>query len=151
MSKNISGIAIGARIDKTRKERNLTLKQVGDFAGVSGQAVGQWISGDTKNLGAVNALFVADGFGVSIRWLLFGEQPSDNAYKNDQIKHVTVKVAEEQSTYESNQDILEAVTKLGQNEPSKLLGLRLLLGIPLPQLPQLKYERVASISDTTDQ
>ena len=102
MSKNISGIAIGARIDKARKERNLTLKQVGDFAGVSGQAVGQWISGDTKNLGAVNALLVADGFGVSIRWLLFGEQPSNNAYPNDQIKHVTAKVAEQPSTYESN-------------------------------------------------
>lgn len=114
-----TGDEIGARLRIARKNAGLTLKQTGNLSGVTGQAVSQWESGDTKNLGAVNAYLTAEGLNVSLGWLLFGI--GDQA---------PLEIREPEVLYSSNKDIIDEINRFGIESPEKLDGLRLFLGLP---------------------
>lgn len=63
---------IGQRIERLRKERNLSQLQVATAAQVSRVAVTKWESGATKNLKLENLLAMCDLFGVSAEELISG-------------------------------------------------------------------------------
>lgn len=63
---------IGERIERLRKERNLSQLQVASAAQVSRVAVTKWESGATKNLKLENLLAMCDLFGVSAEELISG-------------------------------------------------------------------------------
>lgn len=63
---------LGERIERLRKERNLSQQQVASAAQVSRVAVTKWESGATKNLKLENLLAMCDLFGVSAEELISG-------------------------------------------------------------------------------
>ena len=63
---------IGERIERLRKERNLSQTQVAAAAHVSRVAVTKWESGATKNLKLENLLAMCDLFGVPAEELISG-------------------------------------------------------------------------------
>lgn len=63
---------LGQRIERLRKERNLSQQQVASAAKVSRVAVTKWESGVTKNLKLENLLAMCDLFGVSAEELISG-------------------------------------------------------------------------------
>lgn len=63
---------LGQRIERLRKERNLSQQQVADAAKVSRVAVTKWESGATKNLKLENLLAMCDLFGVPAESLISG-------------------------------------------------------------------------------
>lgn len=64
---------LGQRIERLRKERNLSQQQVADAAKVSRVAVTKWESGATKNLKLENLLAMCDLFGVPAESLISGD------------------------------------------------------------------------------
>lgn len=61
---------LGNRIERLRKERNLSQQQVATAAGVSRVAVTKWENDRTKNLKKENLLALSDLFGLSIEDLI---------------------------------------------------------------------------------
>lgn len=68
----------GERIRSRRKHLKLTQVKVGKFVGVTSQAVGQWESGNTKNLKGQNLLRLAVILKTSISWILSGKGNEDD-------------------------------------------------------------------------
>lgn len=64
---------LGDRIRASRKAAKLTQEQLGAIAGVSGAAVAQWESGDSKTLKPENLFKIARRLGKSAEWLVTGE------------------------------------------------------------------------------
>lgn len=64
--------SLGQRIERLRKERNLSQQQVAHAAQVSRVAVTKWESGATKNLKLENLLAMCDLFGVPAETLISG-------------------------------------------------------------------------------
>lgn len=65
---------LGERIERLRKERNLSQQQVASAAQVSRVAVTKWESGATKNLKLENLLAMCELFGVSAEELISGAE-----------------------------------------------------------------------------
>lgn len=65
---------LGERIERLRKERNLSQQQVASAAQVSRVAVTKWESGATKNLKLENLQAMCELFGVSAEELISGAE-----------------------------------------------------------------------------
>ncbi len=59
----------GEIIKKERKERNMTLQDVGDFVGVHRSTVVRWEKGDIKNISCVHAIKLLDLFNLPLSTL----------------------------------------------------------------------------------
>lgn len=68
--------ARGLRIKTARTKRELTQEQLADMLGVSNGLVGQWETGSTK-LTAQKAAILERTLGVSMSWLLTGDDPNE--------------------------------------------------------------------------
>jgi transcriptional regulator with XRE-family HTH domain len=73
MKKTEAPNSLGDRIRASRKAAKLTQEQLGAIAGVSGAAVAQWESGDSKTLKPENLFKIARRLGKSAEWLVTGE------------------------------------------------------------------------------
>lgn len=61
---------LGEKIKTLRKERGLTLQQVGDFVGVGKSTVRKWESGEIKNMGRDKIALVARALSVDPAYLM---------------------------------------------------------------------------------
>lgn len=67
------------RINYLRDEKNATMEQIADVAGVTQAAVSQWCNGKTTNIKSHVAQKLAEYYKISAKWLSSGEGlPTDN-------------------------------------------------------------------------
>lgn len=66
---------LAERLRQRRKELGMRQEDVAKAVGVSGAAVAQWETGETKNLRVEHLFRVADALKVHARWLGLGDGP----------------------------------------------------------------------------
>lgn len=71
--------SIGDRIKRLRLIKGMTQQEIADIAGVSRAAVTQWESGVAKGLRPENLLPVAKVLGVSVEYLVTGDDKTPGA------------------------------------------------------------------------
>lgn len=68
----------GEILKKLRRERGLTLEQVGEICGITKCNISRWEDGTVKNVDRGHLQTLADYYGVSLTYLLTGgEEPED--------------------------------------------------------------------------
>lgn len=68
----MENLPLSERVKWLQEHRNITLKEIGDAAGVSQAAISQWKKGLTQNIKADVASKIARAFNVSVSWLATG-------------------------------------------------------------------------------
>lgn len=112
---------IGERIERLRKERNLSQLQVAAAAQVSRVAVTKWESGATKNLKLENLLAMCDLFGVSAEELISGEDASAGLKQPRASNDIDAKV---QANNQEEHRVLAAYRR--KSRPEQMMILKLL-------------------------
>jgi transcriptional regulator with XRE-family HTH domain len=78
---------IGERIAELISQRGVTYSVVSSQAGVSKQAVCDWIKGRSTNIRPNNLIAIADYFGVSVRWIVTGERDAQDIVLSIPVEH----------------------------------------------------------------
>ena len=112
---------IGERIERLRKERNLSQLQVAAAARVSRVAVTKWESGATKNLKLENLLAMCDLFGVSAEELISGAEVSAGLKQPRASYDIDAKV---QENSQEERRVLAAYRR--KSRPEQMMILKLL-------------------------
>jgi transcriptional regulator with XRE-family HTH domain len=117
MIMGIRGKEIVERIDQRRSVLGVTRKDVALSAGLkSVQSITDWSNGSIPQ--ADTALYIADKLGVSVRWLLTGEE--DRGYTPDERNLVSkYRRLTEQGQYEINVLLDAKLTALYVDEDEK--------------------------------
>lgn len=106
---------IGVRIRSARRKEGLSQKALGARVGVSGAAVSQWETGDTKDLRLEHFFRLADVLGLSPRELFTGEHaPSDvrrlvDAYVSADDQYLAILLMVANASPEMRRDIARAL------------------------------------------
>lgn len=76
---NFIGMLLQDRLRSALQDAGLTANGLAKLVGVSHVAVGQWLSGASKNIKGATAIRVASALGVNLDWLLTGVGPRKGA------------------------------------------------------------------------
>lgn len=98
-------------IEKRRKELSLTLKQIGDYVGVSKSTVKKWESGFIDNMKRDKIALLAEVLKVSPLEIIGIETPRDKTFEKDEL-NLTIHEKKVITLYRSKPEMQPAVDKL---------------------------------------
>lgn len=84
---------VGKRLNEARKDKNLTLEQVGNILGVDKSTVMRWEKGETKNIALPIIEKLSTIYNVNLDWLL-GRSTEKNKNTKNKEKHLTIEYPE---------------------------------------------------------